>query len=71
MNISNLQRAAQLAQDIPDIDEARKALASDKSVVEVVTSKGEIINIPNSVRMNIINVLNCEYERLREEVRKL
>ena len=71
MNISNLQRAAQLAQDIPDIDEARKALASDKSVVEVVTSKGEIINIPNSVRMNIINVLDCEYERLREEVRKL
>lgn len=71
MNISNLQRAAQLAQDIPDIDEARKALASDKSMIEVVTSKGEIINIPNSVRMNIINVLNCEYERLREEVRKL
>lgn len=71
MNISNLQRAAQLAQEIPDIDEARKALASDKSVVKVVTSKGEIINIPNSVRMNIINVLNCEYERLREEVKKL
>ena len=71
MNISNLQRAAQLAKELPDIDSARKALASESATVKVVTVKGEIIPIPDSVRLNIINVLNCEYERLREEVKRL
>ena len=71
MNISNLQRAAQLAQELPNIDQARKALADDKAAVKVVTSKGEIINIPDSVRINVINILNCEYERLREEIKRL
>ena len=71
MNISNLQRAAQLAQELPNIDQARKALSDETAAIKVVTNKGEIIPIPSSVRMNIINILNCEYERLREEVRRL
>ena len=33
MNISNLQRAAQLAQELPNIDQARKELADEKAAV--------------------------------------
>ena len=71
MNINNLQRAAELAVVIPDLDKARKALADEKTTMRLVTEKGEIITVPASVRMNVINVLNCEYERLREEVKRL
>lgn len=71
MNITNLQRAAQLAEELPNIDKARKALADEKSTVKVVTTKGEIVPIPDGLKFNVINILNCEYERLREEVRKL
>lgn len=71
MNINNLQRAAELAVAIPDLDKARKALADEKTTMRLVTEKGEIITVPASVRMNVINVLNCEYERLREEVKRL
>jgi len=71
MNISNLQRAKELAEQLPTLDKARKALADEKTTMRLVTEKGEIITVPASVRMNIINVLNCEYERLREEVKRL
>jgi hypothetical protein len=71
MNISNLQRAKELAEEIPTLDKARKALSSDKATIRIVTEQGEIITLPHSVRHNILNILNCEYERLREEVKRL
>ena len=71
MQINNLQRAAQLAEEIPGIDRARKALASEKASVRVVDANGLEYTLPRSVRHNILNILNCEYERLREEVRNL
>lgn len=71
MNISNLQRAAELAEAIPLLDRARKALSADKAAIRVVTEKGDAITLPPSVRHNIINILNCEYECLREEARSL
>ena len=71
MNVSNLQRAKELAEQLPTLDKARKALSDEKTTMRLVTEKGEIITVPASVRMNIINVLNCEYERLREEVKRL
>lgn len=71
MNINNLKRAAQLAEEIPAIDTARKALSEENSAMRVITNKGEIIPIPDGLKFNIINVLNCEYERLREEVKRL
>lgn len=71
MNISNLQRAKELAEDIPCIDLARKALASEKATVRITDANGQEYILPRSVRHNILNILNCEYERLREEVRKL
>lgn len=71
MEIKNLQRAKELAVEMPAVDEARKALSREGAVLRIVTIKGEIINLPASLNMNIIHVLNCEYERLREEAARL
>lgn len=71
MNIKNLQRAAELAVALPALDEARKGLAKEGASLKIVTMKGETIHLPASLNYNIINVLNCEYERLREEAARL
>lgn len=70
MNISNLQRAAEIAEMMPMLEKARKFLSSEKAQVRV-WNDGETVTLPMSVRNNVLNIINCEYERLREEVRKL
>lgn len=71
MQYNNLNRAAEIANELPQLDKARKALASENSHMEVIDATGKGIRVPDSVRLNVINILNCEYERLREEVKRL
>lgn len=71
MDIKNLNRAAEINTYLPAIDEARKAISGGKASVRIVTQAGKIINLPENLNYNIVHVLNCEYERLREEVKKL
>lgn len=71
MDIKNLSRAAEINTYLPAIDEARKAISGGKASVRIVTSAGKIISLPENLNYNFVHVLNCEYERLREEVKKL
>lgn len=71
MDIKNLSRAAEINAYLPAIDEARKAISGGKASVRIVTSAGKIISLPENLNYNFVHVLNCEYERLREEVKKL
>ena len=71
MNISNLQRAAEIAEQLPALDKARKALADAATTMRLETAAGDVVTLPQSVRHNVLNIINCEYERLREEARSL
>lgn len=67
MDIKNLQRAAEIAEQLPVIDEARKALSQEDAQLRVITREGKILTIPKGVRYNVIRALNAEYEILRKE----
>jgi hypothetical protein len=79
MEIKNLERAAQIADELPRLEKARKMLSNiDGSTKVTVTDekKGmlepiEQVELPHSVHMNIINILNLEINSLREEAKKL
>lgn len=79
MEIKNLKRAAEIARDLPKLEQARKMLSNiDGSTKVTVTDekKGmlepiEQVELPHSVHMNIINILNLEINSLREEAKKL
>lgn len=70
MNINNLERAKEIAIDMPILNEARKMLSDQESRIQIVLHE-KTVTIPQKLVYNVINVLNCEYERLREEVKKL
>lgn len=67
MDIKNLQRAAEIAEQLPVIDEARKALSQEDAQLRVITPEGKVLTIPKGVRYNVIRALNAEYEILRKE----
>ena len=67
MKYKNLQRAREIAEEAPLLEKARKALANEDAVVSI-SHDGQTIILPPSLRMNIINVINLEMNRLREEV---
>lgn len=74
-----MKRAAEIARDLPKLEQARKMLSNiDGSTKVTVTDekKGmlepiEQVELPHSVHMNIINILNLEINSLREEAKKL
>lgn len=71
MEIKNLDRAAQIADELLRLEKARKILSEmgDTTRVEVVDI--ETVELPYSMNFNIISVLNMEINRLKEEVKKL
>ena len=74
-----MKRAAEIARDLPKLEQARKMLSNiDGSTKVTVTDekKGmlepiEQVELPHSVHLNIINILNLEINSLREEAKKL
>lgn len=76
MEIKNLDRAAQIADELPRLEKARKMLSEmgDTTKVEVVdieTTTTVTVELPHSMNFNIISVLNMEINRLKEEAKKL
>ena len=71
MEIKNLDRAAQIADELPRLEKARKMLSEmgDTTRVEVVDI--ETVELPHSMNFNIFSVLNMEINRLKEEAKKL
>lgn len=65
MKIANLERAAQIARDLPTLEAIRSDLSADTDVVV-----GDYI-LPRCVYHNLIAAVNAEINLMRREVENL
>ena len=71
-NYKNLGRIAEIARDLPKLEEARKMLAENDSQIEVYQEKTEsMVILPSQIKYNIINAINLEINKQKEELKGL
>lgn len=71
-NYKNLGRIAEIARDLPKLEEARKMLAENDTQIEVYQEKTDIMVIlPSQIKYNIINAINLEINKQKEELKGL
>lgn len=68
MELKNIERAKELLPQLEALQEAKKALAKEDCGVLLRDDNGFDLALPKSVKMNVLHVVNCEYERVRKEV---
>lgn len=71
MDIKNIDKAKELIPQLEDLGKAKKMLADSTTDVFLHNDDDVTLLLPNGVKMNILNVVNCEYERIRKEVSEL
>ena len=71
MEIKNLERAAQIADELPRLEKARKMLSEMGDTTKVMVEDIDTVELPHSMNFNIISVLNMEINSLKEEAKKL
>ena len=71
-NYKNLGRIAEIARDLPKLEEARKMLAENDTQIEVYQEKTEsMVILPSQIKYNIINAINLEINTQKEELKGL
>ena len=71
-NYKNLGRIAEIARDLPKLEEARKMLAENDTQIEVYQEKTEsMVILPSQIKYNIINAINLEINKQQEELKGL
>ncbi len=71
-NIKNLDRIAEIARDLPRLEEARKMLAENDTQVEVYQEKTDgMVILPSQIKYNVINAINVEINKQKEELKGL
>ena len=71
-NYKNLGRIAEIARDLPKLEEARKMLAENDTKIEVYQEKTEsMVILPSQIKYNIINAINLEINKQKEELKGL
>lgn len=80
-NIKNLSRIHEIAESLPKLEDARKLLSQEESLAFVsIPSKrmpsgekeqGTLVILPKEVKLNILNVLNLEINKQKEELKGL
>lgn len=71
-NYKNLDRIAEIARDLPKLEEARKMLAENDTQIEVYQEKTEsMVILPSQIKYNIINAINLEINKQKEELKAL
>ena len=71
-NYKNLGRIAEIARDLPKLEEARKMLAENDTQIEVYQEKTErMVILPSQIKYNIINAINLEINKQKEELKGL
>lgn len=71
-NYKNLSRIAEIARDLPKLEEARKMLAENDTQIEVYQEKTEsMVILPSQIKYNIINAINLEINKQKEELKGL
>lgn len=71
MEIKNLDRAAQIADELPRLEKARKMLSKMGETTRVKIEDIDSVELPHSMNLSIISVLNIEINSLKEEAKKL
>lgn len=69
MEIKNVERASSLLAQYQQLTLAKKIL-SEEDVTITVSGTSDVI-LPLTLRNNILNIVNCEYELLRKEIQRL
>jgi hypothetical protein len=68
----NLGRIAEIARDLPKLEEARKMLAENDTQIEVYQEKTDsMVILPSQLKYNIINAINLEINKQKEELKGL
>lgn len=68
----NLGRIAEIARDLPKLEEARKMLAENDTQIEVYQEKTDsMVILPRQIKYNIINAINLEINKQKEELKGL
>ena len=70
MQYKNLERAGEIARDLPLLQEARRYLSHPDGVVVVRCDEDEM-ELPRCVNMNVVNAINLVVNSLRKEVEDL
>lgn len=70
MNRKNLTRAGEIAEQLPVLTEARSLLSEEDATIQVVASK-KTIQLPTTVRWNILQSINVEINKLDKEIETL
>lgn len=71
MEIKNLTRAAEIADELPRLEKAKKMLSKMGDTTRVKVEDIDSVELPHSMNLSIISVLNIEINSLREEAKKL
>lgn len=68
----NLGRIAEIARDLQKLEEARKMLAENDTQIEVYQEKTDsMVILPSQLKYNIINAINLEINKQKEELKGL
>ena len=71
-NYNDLGRIAEIARNLPKVEEARKMLAENDTQIEVYQDKTEsMVILPSQIKYNIINAINLEINKQKEELKGL
>ena len=71
-NIKNLDRIAEIARDLPRLEEARKMPAENDTQVEVYQENTDgMVILPSQIKYNVINAINVEINKQKEELKGL
>ena len=71
-NYKNLGRIAEIARDLQKLEEARKMLAENDTQIEVYQEKTDsMVILPSQIKYNIINAINLEINKQKEELKGL
>ena len=77
MNIKNLERAKEIAEQLPALEQARSLLSQQNTYIQVVgepkqgCSQPTRVTLPHITNYNVVTVLNAEINRLKEEAKGL
>lgn len=72
VSYKNLGRITEIARDLPKLEEARKMLAENDTQIEVYQEKTDsMVILPSQLKYNIINAINLEINKQKEELKGL
>ncbi len=70
MNIKNLERAKEIAEQLPALEEARRILSTGNGRVFAGQNTVDV-ELPKCINMNVIAAINAEINKLKEETANL